>query len=83
MLEIWKDIEGFEGLYQISNKGRVNSFHRGSNIKAFSRTSGGGWYYNVGLYKKGKGYQKDVHRLVAETFIPLVNCSLFSSSKKP
>ena len=64
---IWKDIVGYEGLYQINNKGEVRSLTTNSN-KKLSFTSKG--YYRVILMKnnKGKGYR--VHILVAKAFIP-------------
>lgn len=69
MREIWKDIEGYEGLYQISNLGRVKSFKRyseGKILKARKVTKG---YLQVTLLKNGKGKNKKVHRLVAQAFI--------------
>ena len=76
MEEIWKDIEGFEGLYQVSNLGRVRSlghdaWHKGRVLK--QSFDGKGNYLFVGLHKDGKIKQKNVHRLVAETFIPNPN----------
>lgn len=77
--EIWKDIEGFEGIYQVSNKGRVRSldrklwngvgwFIKKGRILKPSSTRGG--YYNLGLRVDNNIVRKYVHRLVAETFIP-------------
>lgn len=79
MREIWKDIQGFEGLYKISNKGRVfssgtsrrengtgNYNREGKLLKQFENNKG---YMLVHLYKFGKDYQKLVHRLVAEAFV--------------
>lgn len=76
MEEIWKDIEGFEGLYQVSNLGRVRSlgfdkWHKGRILK--QSFDGKGNYLFVGLHKSGKTKQKNVHRLVAEAFIPNPN----------
>lgn len=76
MEEIWKDIEEFEGLYQVSNLGRVRSlghdtWHKGRVLK--QSFDGKGNYLFVGLHKDGKIKQKNVHRLVAETFIPNPN----------
>ena len=75
--EIWKDIEGFEGLYQVSNMGRVKSLER---IKWNGRdyckiperirkpqNNGNGYLY-VMLWKDGKGKKYLVHRLVASVF---------------
>ena len=66
--EIWKDIKGYEGLYQVSNKGRVKSFHR-KKIKLLKRHDFRN-YYAVRLYKDGIIENFLVHRLVAEFFIP-------------
>ena len=73
--EIWKDINGYEGLYQVSNKGRVRSLdkydsmgrlHKG-DIKAIIKNRTG--YLCTDLYKNGERKNVTVHRLVAETFI--------------
>lgn len=63
--EEWKDIKGYEGLYQISNLGNVKSLNTNKNMK-FTTRSG---YYNIILRKNGKRYSKQVHRLVAEAFL--------------
>lgn len=65
--EKWKDIKDFEGLYQISNYGRVKSFHKNIILKA---SKNGEYRYIVVLCKNAKKYTKKVHRLVAESFIP-------------
>ena len=77
--EIWKNIEGFDGKYQVSNKGRVKSF-----INQTERIIGGG--INVDGYpvvrlrlENKKSVVKVIHRLVAKAFIgnpknlPVVN----------
>ena len=64
-MEIWKDIQGYEGLYQVSNLGRVINF-KSKKIKCFSLVKG---YCLVLLSKNGKTSMKRVHRLVAESFI--------------
>lgn len=75
--EKWKDIKGYEGLYQISNLGRVKSLERftddGHHVmpKILSQSSAKG-YLKVGLSKKGKCKTIYVHKLVAEAFIPNV-----------
>jgi hypothetical protein len=65
--EIWKDIEGYEGLYQVSNLGRVNNVVR-NKIKTLSLHTKTGYFF-VHLYKDNTEKNKSVHRLVAETFI--------------
>lgn len=78
MEEDWRDIKGFEGRYQVSNLGRVKSLSRVTQlngrvrtepekIMAFTYRSG---YPTLILRKDGKRYSKQVHRLVAEAFIP-------------
>ena len=75
MKEIWKDIEGYENIYQISNLGRVKSLPRktgnqfGKNeriLKYFINTKG---YFQVDLYKNNKCKRFLIHRLVAEAFL--------------
>jgi hypothetical protein len=77
--EIWKDIKGFEGLYQVSSFGRVKSLTRkvksGNNalkpipevILKFKINKDG--YCVIRPSKDGKHYDKFVHRVVAEAFI--------------
>lgn len=76
MNEIWKDIEGYEGLYQVSNLGRVRSVDRiggrgrrfnGRILKPKVKTGG---YLLVNFSKEGKRKMFSVHRLVAQAFIP-------------
>lgn len=72
MEEIWKDVKGYEGLYQVSNLGRIKSFNymnTGKEKILKNRLDKGG-YYSIVLYKNGKYINKKVHRLVAEAFIP-------------
>lgn len=81
MEEIWKEIAGYEGLYQVSNMGRVKSLDRVVKISTMGsirlvksrilkpnlNTHG---YLYVNLSKEGKVVPKKVHRLIAEAFIP-------------
>jgi hypothetical protein len=75
MKEEWKDISGYEGLYQISNHGRVKSLERNekfckrpeSILKTFLCGSG---YQEIILKNKEGRKPKLIHRLVAEAFIP-------------
>jgi hypothetical protein len=66
--EVWKPIPGYEGLYEISNLGRIRrltwKFVRGSDF---------GGYRRVNLIKNGEQKSFLVHRLVAEAFIPNEN----------
>jgi hypothetical protein len=82
-MEIWKDIEGFEGLYQVSNLGRVKSLERKATFgrswlivkeKILKNKGKEGHYHCVNLYNNiVKNYRRDVHRLVAIAFIPNPN----------
>lgn len=69
MVELWKDIKDYEGLYQVSNWGRVKSlwFRKEKILIAVGDTKG---YLKVCLCKNGKKKTFKVHRLVAEAFIP-------------
>ena len=77
MTEIWRDIEGFEGKYQVSNQGRVRSMWRTNQYKSHigipkilkpsEHRQGYLFVYLTNGRKRTKHY---VHRLVAEAFIP-------------
>lgn len=67
MNEIWKDVKGYEGLYQVSNLGRVFGVKR-KRIKKLTVDKKG--YQNVLLSKDGKEKRYRVHKLVAMAFIP-------------
>lgn len=75
MKEIWRDIKGFEGLYKVSNKGRVKSLKRkaitpnGKSVgkdKILLEHDNGHGYISVKFYTGERFY---IHRLVAEAFI--------------
>ena len=63
-MEIWKDIENYEGLYQISNFGNIKRNNK--ILKPFKNTNG---YYQIVLYKECKKKHCLVHKLVANAFI--------------
>lgn len=67
MEEIWKDIKGFEGLYQVSNLGRIKNSRTGKIINPYQNNND---YYLVSLSNKGVVFKKTVHRLMAEAFLP-------------
>lgn len=80
MNEIWKDIEGYEDLYQISNMGRVKSLERNLLVKnghyrkkneaIMRQTSGPNGYHAICLRLNKKTKRFLVHRLVGIAFIP-------------
>ena len=65
MKEIWENIAGFDGKYQVSTWGRIRS--ASGILKPYQNAKG---YLKIDLYKNGVRYKKRVHRLVASTFIP-------------
>lgn len=67
-MEIFKDIKGYEGLYQVSNMGNVKSLNKrkGRILKPQKDSDG---YLQVNLYKQGKLKHHKIHRLVAQAFI--------------
>jgi hypothetical protein len=64
-MEIWKDIEGYEGLYQVSNEGRVKSLRNNKILKPYTNRG----YEYVVFSVDNKRITKKAHRLVAEAFI--------------
>lgn len=71
MEEIWRDIKGYEGIYQVSNFGRIRSRYSKSGKKLISE------YHILKPVEQKTGYlrvtigrkNKNIHRLVAETFL--------------
>lgn len=74
MSEIWADIKGFEGLYQVSNLGRVrtpclrNGWGTFIKERIFVGWDNGNGYRCIHLWKDKKRYVRYIHRLVAEAF---------------
>jgi len=80
--EIWQDIKGYEGYYQISNKGRLkvlgayiknlgnfaNGYLKKVNIKEIAVDRNG--YCITKLCRDGKCRPRKIHRLVAQAFLP-------------
>ena len=73
--EFWKDIAGYEGLYQVSNFGRVRSadridrYGREYKGKILTPCTDNQGYLHIALHNNGKRKTVRVHRLVAEAFI--------------
>ena len=78
-MEEWRDIKGYEGLYQVSNMGNVRSVahstvYRDGRVgryegKMLVPHDGSNGYKSVNLSKNGVTYLANIHRLVAETFL--------------
>lgn len=81
--EMWKDIPGYEGYYQVSNRGKVRSVARtikysgrwgkttktiGGKLKKLVKDKNG--YLRTSLYKNGKSIRRGSHQLVAWAFLP-------------
>lgn len=79
-VEVWEDVVGFEGIYQVSSMGRIRSLNRltadgrkvKGRIKKLKRNNRG--YVTVSLWKDNKESTRLVHRLVAESFILNESC---------
>ena len=75
--EVWKDVIGYEGLYQVSNLGRVKSFPRHGTpsncARILKQHKDGKGYKRLWLCKEGIQKNYKVHRLVAEAFLPNVD----------
>lgn len=73
-MEIWKDIKGYEGLYMISNIGRVKSIGYGKSEKILKeRFDGKKAYKQSCIYLHKKPKYPLIHRLVAEAFLDPVD----------
>lgn len=75
MPERWKWVEGWEGMYMVSDQGRVMSAPRTTSGKTYagmvlSPTNNGDGYLKVSLSRGGKRTLASVHRLVAKAFVP-------------
>lgn len=72
-VEYWRPVVGFEGLYEVSNYGNVRSLnYRGKKgvVNILSQRNHSKGYLTVCLRKNGKSFNRYVHRLAAEAFIP-------------
>lgn len=69
--EIWANVSGWEGTYQISNHGRLKSFKKNPCGYILSYKNKSGWYFTANLRSKGKETETTrIHILVAKHFIP-------------
>jgi len=83
MIEEWRDIQGYEGYYQVSSEGRVRSLDRVVDHSVYGKQPikgkilkskpGNHGYLSVMFCKKNKRKRHSIHRLVAAAFIPIIN----------
>ncbi len=75
MIEEWKDILGYEGLYKVSNLGNIKSlkFQKEKVLKHQTNTKG---YFIVNLYKNKKMKSHQIHQLVAIAFLNHAPCKM-------
>lgn len=84
-MELWKPVIGFENLYEISNLGRVRSLDRITESGQFRKGKIRECYCYVNdykvvkLYYNGKTFNKYIHRLLAEAFVPNPNPELYDT----
>jgi hypothetical protein len=85
--EVWKDIKGYDGFYQVSSVGRIRGVKRMDSIGRTRKksilklsTSHNGYFF-VRLNKNGKGKPIRVNRAVAEAFIPNPENKLVTNHK--
>lgn len=67
MSEAWKPVVGFEGLYEVAPCGAIRNSR---TLRWLSPSVKDDGYTSVKLFKDGRGYQKSVHRVVAEAYLP-------------
>ena len=75
MIEEWKPIKGYVGLYEVSTLGNIRShhYHNGTYNRILKPRKVKDGYLMVALYKDKKYKNVQVHTIVANTFIPNVN----------
>lgn len=69
MSEIWRDIAGYDGLYQVSNLGRVRRLHKHTPPRISKALPNRGGYLCVALCRGNKSKTCTIHRLVAMAFV--------------
>jgi len=67
--EVWRSVYKFEGLYQVSNYGRIRAIENNIPIRIVKQCVDSNGYYSVSLRKDGKQKAVRVHRLVALAFV--------------
>lgn len=66
--EVWKDVSGYDGLYEVSDLGRMRV--PGTDFIFSTGPTSSGCYRRVSLHKAGVRSGRDFHRLIADAFLP-------------
>ena len=75
--EVWKDVVGYEGLYEVSNLGNVKSYYKDKNgkiLKPYTIGKKPKHYLAVSFYENKLRKHKNIHQLVAEAFLGHKRC---------
>jgi len=75
-MEIYKDVIGYEGIYQVSNLGNIKSLKFNKEKVLNPSCSSPDGYYRVNLFINGKSTSRLVHQLMAESFLNHKVCGL-------
>jgi hypothetical protein len=78
-IEVWKDIDGYVGLYQISSYGRVKSLYKKPYLIMAPSVRHG--YLFIRLYKDEKYKTHFIHKLIAKSFVPIIAGKNFVNHK--
>lgn len=70
MMEQWKDVVGYDGLYEVSNLGRIRNSKRKTLVTPFKNERG---YLRCELWKNNRRKRYRVHRIVANAWIPKID----------
>lgn len=69
MEEIWKDIKGYEEIYQVSNFGKIKSIIKNKIMKPWINNKG---YQMIALWKNKEKHKYLIHRIVADNFLDII-----------
>ena len=73
-MEKWKDIDGYDGVYQVSSFGNFRSKAKGKKFRLLKPQADGHGYFCIRLYKDKVGKTFHAHRLVIKTFLGDRDC---------
>jgi len=78
MLEVWKEVKGYEGIYKVSSTGRVKSLKRKGRLsdRLLRQRVGSSGYPLITLSKNSNLKTKPVHQVMAEAFLNHIPCGM-------